>query len=250
MSRPYLTALLYAPIASFGGLAVGERRMSERHPTRSQLIGLLGAALGVDRADEAAQAALRDGYAYALQVFAPGRPGMDYHTAQMPSRGKLRYATRRDELAQKQELNTVLTSREYRFDFCAGLAICAREPAPYGLEALAAALRAPHYTLSLGRKSCVFGLPLMPELTAADTPMDALAALWMRARASLAATLLQGLRAAPGECVLERERLQGEPYEGSSYEVAFKRDQPLSRRRWQFGLREAVIVAPQTKPAP
>lgn len=239
MTASYLTALLYAPLASFGGLAVGERRVSERHPTRSQLIGLLGAALGVDRADEPAQARLRDGYAFALQVFAPGRPGNDYHTAQMPSRGKLRYASRRDEVADKLELNTVLTSREYRFDFCAGLAISAHEAAPYSLEEIAAALRAPHYTLSLGRKSCVLGLPLMAEVNEADTPQAALAALWKRLVATPAQQVVRGLRAAPGEIVLERGQ-----YEGDAARVEFVRDQPLSRRRWQFGLRESVILSP------
>lgn len=242
MSTRYLTALLYAPLASFGGLAVGERRVSERHPTRSQLIGLLGAALGVDRADASAQAALRDGYSYALQVFAPGRSGTDYHTAQMPSRGKVRFATRRDELANKQELNTVLTSREYRFDFCAGLAVGAHQAAPYSLENIATALCTPHYTLSLGRKSCVLGLPLLPEVTDTNTPQAALLALWQRLQSTPAHRVLRGLWAKPGEIVLERGQYQGDA------DVVFVRDQPLSRKRWQFGLREAVILPPEAAP--
>lgn len=68
--RPYLTPTLYAPFASFGGLAVGERRGCERQPTRSALIGLLGAALGIDRADEASQNALVGGYGVATQTLA------------------------------------------------------------------------------------------------------------------------------------------------------------------------------------
>lgn len=240
MSTAYLTALLYAPMASFGGLAVGERRVSERYPTRSQLIGLLGAALGVDRADDPAQTRLRDGYTFALQVFAPGRPGTDYHTAQMPSRGKLRYATRRDELAVKLDLNTVLTSRDYRFDFCAGLAVSAAEGAPYTLEQVAEALRAPHYTLSLGRKSCVLGVPLMPEIAEAQSAETALATLWRRIQDVPAArAVVHSLCAKPGEIVLERGQFQGGARQA---DCVFVRDQPLSRRRWQFGLREAFII--------
>jgi CRISPR system Cascade subunit CasD len=177
MGGKFLTATLYAPFASFGGLAVGERRSSERYPTRSMLIGLLGAALGVDRADEPAQQALAQGYQFAIQIFGAGRPFTDYHTAQMPSRGKARYATRREELAAP-ELNTVLTSRDYRTDFLAGLAVAAASGAPYALQALAMALRAPHYALSFGRKSCPFGLPLDPAIAEyADAPA-ALAAVW------------------------------------------------------------------------
>jgi CRISPR system Cascade subunit CasD len=217
------------------------------------LIGLLGAALGVERADELAQARLRDGYAFAVQVFAAGRSGADYHTAQMPSRGKTRYATRRDELAGKQELNTVLTSREYRFDFMAGLAVSAQAGAPYTLEKLADALRAPHYTLSLGRKSCALGLPLSPDICEAPTPQAALTILWRKLqvvpegnwRETPVQKVIRALRAAPGEIILERAQYQGE-----AARIEFVRDQPLSRRRWQFGLREAIILPPPSEAAP
>lgn len=242
MTNPYLTAILYAPLASFGGLAVGERRNTGRYPTRSQIIGLLGAALGVAREDEHNQARLRDSYSFAVQLFSPGLVGADYHTAQMPSaRGKTRFATRRDELHDKRALNTVLTSRDYRFDFLAGLAICAKAGAPYELAELANALRLPHYTLSLGRKSCPLGWPLSPEIVDAATPQAALATLWARIQQdSSARKLVNGLRARPGEMILERDQFDGDPAR-----IEFVRDQPISRRRWQFGLREAVILMPQ-----
>jgi CRISPR system Cascade subunit CasD len=244
MGKKFLTATLYAPFASFGGLAVGERRSSERYPTRSMLIGLLGAALGVDRADEAAQHALAWGYQFAIQIFGVGRPFTDYHTAQMPSRGKARYATRGEELAAP-ELNTVLTSRDYRTDFLAGLAVTATPDAPYALEALAAALRAPHYTLSFGRKSCAFGLPLDPEIAEyADAP-TALAAVWeARDSNSVKSALFKGFvprSEATGQIVMDTALLPP----GSDHTIEFLRDQPLSRKRWQFALREVAVLHPQ-----
>lgn len=241
MGVNFLTATLYAPFASFGGLAVGERRSSERYPTRSMLIGLLGAALGVDRTDEHAQQALAQGYHFALQIFGAGRPFTDYHTAQMPSRGKTRYATRREELAAP-ELNTVLTSRDYRTDFLAGLAVTAAVDAPYTLEALEAALRAPHYTLSLGRKSCVFGLPLDPSVAEfADAPA-ALAAVWeSRGDNGVRSKLFKALAPRPealGQMVMDTALLPP----GCDHTIEFVRDQPLSRQRWQFGLREVAVL--------
>lgn len=250
MSTPYLTALLYAPLASFGGLAVGERRISERYPTRSQLIGLLGAALGVDRADEEAQAALRDSCRFALQIFAAGTPGTDYHTVQSPSRGKTPFTTRRDELRDKQNLNTLLTSREYRYDFLAGLAISAPEGAAFPLRKVLDALSTPHYTLSLGRKSCPLGLPLLPEIAEAQTPQAALAALWNRIQQSKLINgreknpvidLLKALKAKPGDVVLERAAFVDT---AQPHQLIKLRDQPVSRRHWQFDTREAVILTP------
>jgi CRISPR system Cascade subunit CasD len=227
----FLTATLYAPLASFGGLAVGERRAAERYPTRSMLIGLLGAALGVDRADQDAQAALAAGYHFAVQILAAGRPFTDYHTAQMPSRAKARYATRREELAAPA-LNTVLTSRDYRTDFLGTLAVCAVPGAPYPLADIAAALRAPHYTLSFGRKSCPFGLPLAPHVAEVANLRAAFAA------AVPPDALLQSLHPKAGQIIADMALMAvGEPHV-----IEFPRDQPLSRRRWQFGLRQVAVL--------
>jgi CRISPR system Cascade subunit CasD len=227
----FLTATLYAPLASFGGLAVGERRAAERYPTRSMLIGLLGAALGIDRADEEAQAALAVGYYFAVQILAPGRPFTDYHTAQMPSRGKTRFATRREELAAPA-LNTVLTSRDYRTDFLGILAVCAAPGAPYALADIAAALRAPRYTLSFGRKSCPFGLPLAPRVAEFSDLRAALAG------AAAPDAMLKPLRPQAGQIIADMALMAA----GEPHVIEFPRDQPLSRRRWQFGLRQVAVL--------
>ena len=51
--RDYLVMRLYAPLASWGEIAVGEVRHSANYPSKSALLGLLGAALGVRRDDDA-----------------------------------------------------------------------------------------------------------------------------------------------------------------------------------------------------
>lgn len=164
----FLVFQLQAPMASWGDTAVGEYRGSYDHPGESALIGLLGAALGIRREDEAAHAELRQGYRFAVGVQSPGKLLRDYHTAQVPGRVALKgrpHATRRDELAvPKADLNTILSTREYRQDAACLVAIEAHGDAPYALDALADALRQPRFVLYLGRKSCPPAAPLHPVI--------------------------------------------------------------------------------------
>lgn len=88
---------LYGPLASWGEIAVGESRHSANYPSKSAILGLVGAALGIERSDEAQQAGLQQGYQVAVEVFSTGQLLRDYHTAQVPdSAGKFVYRTRRD----------------------------------------------------------------------------------------------------------------------------------------------------------
>lgn len=164
---------LEAPLSSWGEVAVGEYRPSAEYPSQSAVQGLLGAALGLDRDDDAAQASLRSGYRLAVGVLSQGRLLRDYHTAQVPSRTDLKkrpHATRRDELSlPKSDLNTILSSRDYRQDAAALVAVQAVANAPYSLAQLAEALKKPKFVLYLGRKSCPVAVPLHPRVISAET---------------------------------------------------------------------------------
>ena len=70
----FLLLTLYAPLASWGDIAVGEVRGSWDRPSRSAVLGLVAAALGVDRADQAAHDALDVGYGVAVRQDAAGAP--------------------------------------------------------------------------------------------------------------------------------------------------------------------------------
>ena len=61
-------------MASFGSLAVGERRPSANRPTKSQTLGMVAAALGIERTEEERLAALRDSLGFAARVENPGQP--------------------------------------------------------------------------------------------------------------------------------------------------------------------------------
>jgi CRISPR system Cascade subunit CasD len=174
----FLVFQLRAPLASWGEPAVGEYRGSHGYPGESALLGLLGAALGVRREDEAAHAALRQGYGFAVGVQSTGKLLRDYHTAQVPGRVSLKgrpHASRRDELrVPKDELNTILSTRDYRQNAACLVAVQPGKEAPYTLDALAEALKKPRFVLYFGRKSCPPAVPLYPQVIEAPSALEAI----------------------------------------------------------------------------
>lgn len=255
----YLLLRLYGPMASWGEIAVGESRHSAVHPSKSALLGLLGAALGITRDDDAGQAALFAGYRFGIKLVSVGTPLRDYHTVQSAEQQrKVVYRTRRHELADKSRVGTLLSSREYRCDSIAVVAVEALPGAPCDLPTLAEALKRPVFPLYLGRKSCPLALPLQPRLVTGltlqqaldDTPHGSLFALTGR---QLSAADRQtapawpsredksGFRPAAPRYYWEQGMDAGMP-ESLSVE---RHDQPLSRRRWQFGVRRESVFLSQ-----
>ncbi|MDR1423373.1 MAG: type I-E CRISPR-associated protein Cas5/CasD [Azoarcus sp.] len=173
----YLIFQLQGPLAAWGDPAVGEYRGSADVPGESALIGLLAAALGIERENEAACAALREGYRFAVGVQEAGQLLRDYHTAQVPGRVALKnrpHNSRRDELNMpREELNTILSTRDYRQNGAWMVAVQAQSNAPYTLEMLAAALHRPHFVLYLGRKSCPPAAPLHPRVMQSVSALQA-----------------------------------------------------------------------------
>ena len=234
----FLLFTLYAPVCSLGEIAVGERRMSWARPGRSAVLGLAAAALGIERGDDDAHRRLDEGLHYAVRTDAPGRPFIDYHTTQTPrTRKDQRFAARREELAA-DGLHTILSRREWRSDACFTVALWARAGGNACLDEIASALRRPHFTLYLGRKSAPLGLPLDPEIVEAGSFVAALA----RRRSVVAAdggdaetrdTMLLQLG---GDSSIGREiafdvDAAGAPDGGR---IERRRDGVVSRARWQF----------------
>jgi CRISPR system Cascade subunit CasD len=176
--RSFLLFRLYGPMASWGEVAVGEVRSSALHPTRSALLGLLGAALGLRRGDDPAFTALGRTLRFAVLVESAGVPVTDYHTSQvMPlKRGRI-VLTRADQLRERRHaLATILSRRDYRCDAVYDVAAWHEGPDPaYDLHRLASSLERPVFTLYLGRKSCPLALPLQPRIVEAESVLAALA---------------------------------------------------------------------------
>ena len=241
--RDHLVFTLAAPLASFGDPAGHERRGSAPWPGRSAVLGLVGAALGIDRSDREGQAALADGYGMAVLTRAPGLPLRDYHTVQTVPTAKVRRpATRAAALAAAgREVNTTITIRDYRADVAFEVALWQRDAAGWSLAQLADALRRPVHLLWLGRKSCPLAAPLNPRLVAADDAPAAFRAAPPQEPAVVSrpppvaptiATDTDGVAEPPARAMRET-----------------RWDAPGDRLRWQFATRE-VWVFPVAEDTP
>lgn len=166
--KEYLVFRLYGPMASWGQAAVGGERPTGTHPTRSAVLGLLAAALGVKREDETALHDLQTGVRIAVKQCVPSSLLRDYHTTQVPSHSKkIVHRTRKSELSEKK-LNTILSSRDYRCDGLWVVAVSLADTAGHTLEQLREALLKPIFSLYLGRKSCPPAIPLAPKVVTAE----------------------------------------------------------------------------------
>jgi CRISPR system Cascade subunit CasD len=242
--RSFLIFTLAAPFASFGEIAPGERRGTWDRPGKSAVLGVVAAALGITRDEADAQSALAECYAYGVRTDEAGRLLVDYHTIQTASdpeprrhaRAGHKIATRADELAVGK-LETSLSRRDYRTDAMHTAALSGRDGARWTLETLAQALKSPTFVLYLGRKNCPLALPLAPRILTAADVAEAFAAY--------------------DACASDAERSLRQSWRGNrSLSIAcdpeiapdrvparheHRRDFPLHRGRWQFGLREEII---------
>jgi CRISPR system Cascade subunit CasD len=227
----YLFFRLYGPMAAWGDIAVGEVRPSFAHPSKSAILGLVGAALGIRREEEAAHELLASSLGFAVRVDAMGTPLRDYHTVQVPpsglGRNKRTLTTRKDELAvPKEALGTILSTREYRCDAVYTVCLWTIRESTYSLQRVAEALSKPTFVPYLGRKSCPLALPLNAQVAQAENLKSAFAQFENE-------PFLESLIKARAFSIC---------WEGddSSFQVHHRierRDRPLSRQRWQFSVR-------------
>jgi CRISPR system Cascade subunit CasD len=145
------------------------------------------------------------------------------------------YRTRRAELA-KNELNTILSSRDYRCDAAYTVVISFSSGAPYSAQQVASALNRPVFVLYLGRKSCPLSLPLSPKVIHAETVKEVFAE-------TMAADELSSLLKSESYVVYWESGDGG--YERE--QVITRRDMPRSRARWQFTERKENLATVSRK---
>ena len=219
---------LAAPMGSFADLAGHERRNSGTWPARSAVLGLVGAALGVRR-DQQAQQEKLSRWRTAVSMLSRGVAFRDFHTVQtVPTARIKRPSTRREALAAlRSRDNPVITWRDYRSDCAFGVALWGGE----GPEEIREALSRPHFTLYLGRKSCPLSAPMAPKVVKAANPLEALVRIQLPPFLS---------------CALDPERplmvVSEEPLDGGRQEIRW--DEPLDRGSWHFGSRTVHVARP------
>ncbi|MFC1614791.1 type I-E CRISPR-associated protein Cas5/CasD [Gemmatimonadota bacterium] len=170
--REYLIVRLQGVMQSWGGHTLEDFRSSEIFPTRSAVVGLLGACLGIERSDSKGLQSLSESFIYAARLDKTrdlkGHPITprcitDFHTVMD--------ARKVDGTVNK---NPVITRREYLCDASYTLGLEFKAGAAYDCQAVIGALRQPKYTPVLGRRSCPLGRPMFERLVQAESIFKAL----------------------------------------------------------------------------
>lgn len=239
----WLAVTLMAPLASFGERAGNVERSTADRPTRSALIGLAGAALGIRRADRDGQAQLARSFRVATLTMGAGSLVADFHTYQSLPSPKGRPASRAEALARPGDLVTSITRREYRSDVWYEAAYAQNDGARWTLDELCDAFRRPVFTLFLGRKSCPLGAPLAPEIVDGVKDVDDLFARRRVASAYLDKTRAvfdrRAWRHRTGPLAAERQ----DDLSHTNLQVRRHRrmDEPGDRLTWQFAARTEFV---------
>lgn len=224
-----LAFLIDAPMQAWGASSKFQRRETESWPTKSALIGLLAAALGIDKhaLDEVERLAPITALTFSVVRWPKESHYLrlsDFHTigggydkknpAEKPFIPK--------KAGDGSPFGTVITRRTYLTD---ARFIALLEGDPALLRQLSAALNDPVWGLWFGRKTCIPSTPLGPVI--APSPREALADLIR-------------LHGGDPETYADLEALTETPGPGTYFQA----DQPIA-----FGRHQADVPAPyQARP--
>lgn len=216
----YLILRLDGPMQAWGSHTFEDFRPSNLFPTRSGLLGLLGACLGIDRDDHSGLEQLAQSVEFTVRADrAVRRPEVEQliskAAVKLPDYHTVLDARKVDGSTNK---NAVESRREYLFDAAFTVAIGEKQTAPVTLTDIADALLRPCFTPVLGRRSCPITRPLLD-----GTPIEA-----SDAKAALVTALpVGGLIYAEGDLI--------------STQLLRIRDVPIHGRHRQFGTRQVYL---------
>ncbi len=145
---PTLLLRLAAPLQSWGMSSKFETRTTEKMPTKSGVVGLLAAALGLSRNSDKELSRLSE-LKFGVRADRGGDDVTDFHTA---------HSYKNPYSAEPEVKDSYITYRHYLADavFLAGF-----EGSEELLKELEAALLNPKFPLFLGRRSCPPTLPIV-----------------------------------------------------------------------------------------
>jgi CRISPR system Cascade subunit CasD len=168
----YLALVLDGPLQSWGFASRFQRRTTGLHPTKSGLVGLICAAMGLTKGSAEERDALPGLAALRMTSVTMTRPGPSPEAPGLPVRRLEDYHTVLDTRRADGSLNkdAVETHRQYLTDARFGVIL---EGDRGVLESAADALKDPVWGVWLGRKSCVPAAPVLVGL------LDSFDAAWM-----------------------------------------------------------------------
>jgi len=154
--NPYLAIKLHGVMQAWGGHTYEDLRHSELIPTRSAVLGMLAACLGIERSDVTGLESLSASVRMAVRLDRQPQRMMDFHTV-LDAR----------KVDGKPNPNPVVSRREYLCDAEYTVLIQVSDDAVCSLESIEQAIKKPVYTPFLGRRSCPLSRPLFEVIVSA-----------------------------------------------------------------------------------
>lgn len=161
---------LQGPMMSFGDIGFGQLRDAGNAPSRSAVIGVIAAALGIERGDAELLRLHRDLCVHVGMARA-GTIAVDYHTVATAGYGVFDASQLRR--GGVRGANALLTYRTYHMD-SHFVVLVTSDDVELAVQCRAA-LRRPVFTGYLGRRSCPPSTPLLPVDVKEDSITKALA---------------------------------------------------------------------------
>jgi CRISPR system Cascade subunit CasD len=162
----YLALLLDGPLQSWGFSSRFQRRATGLHPTKSGVIGLICAAMGLAKGSAQERSTLPELAKLKMTSIAVPRQQTNAWTGEMTELAARRLEdfhtvldTRRASGAMNKD--AVVTRRQYLLDARFGVVLAGDRAL---LEQVVAALKDPVWGLWFGRKSCIPSAPVLVEL--------------------------------------------------------------------------------------
>lgn len=165
---------------AWGGHTFEDYRPSHIFPTRSAVVGLLGACLGIDRSDIKSRTDLNS--SFELTVRSDIRKVKTKHAGSseektLKMQKLVDYHTILDarRVDGTPRSDAIVSYREYLCDAEFTIALSFKYDTIYNLEIIKNAIQKPYYTPVLGRKSCPIHRPLFEKIVSAENVQLALA---------------------------------------------------------------------------
>jgi CRISPR system Cascade subunit CasD len=157
--RAFLALLLDGPLQSWGFASRFQRRTTGLHPTKSGVVGLICAAMGLAKGSHEEEVTLPALAELRMISVAVPRSRADAEAAELPVRRLEDFHTVLDTRRADGSMNrdAVITHRQYLLDARFGIILHGDRDL---LERAAAALQNPVWGVWLGRKSCIPAAPV------------------------------------------------------------------------------------------
>ena len=176
----FLILKLHGPMQAWGEHTFEGNRPSANFPTRSGLLGLLGACLGIQRNKRENLQALADSIGMAVRVDERCVTRMDGAIRRLKIEKITDYHTikdAREDYTGLKSHDTIQTWREYLFDAEFTVVLWNQPNAVLSLDELEKAVKRLYFTPYLGRRSCPITRPLFQTRLEASDVLEALTAV-------------------------------------------------------------------------